>query len=555
VSTTSFHIEHLPADIFGLSEQARSALADRPQPPSVPGVSIPADVASMQRPVELLDMDDRGALSQLLEGELSRFEPHVAVLESARALARPDTFLVVAGQQPALLGGPMYNVFKALHAIRLARALSVAWNTTVLPAFWNHADDHDVAEVHHLWIQNPNLDLFKLKLASMSSGRVPFSRIIFDEEQHQIGAVREALRQNLPEGRKHDDALDLFLPRAGESFSGAFTRLLLSLFGHHGLLVIEPDWIREPLSRSLAQLIRSDLRGLLDEGSQRLEEAGQEPSIEVAGAALVYHLVGDRRHALRFAGEDFHYDDESGSRTAAELAAEIVQDPGAWSPAALLRPLAQDLTLPVAAYIGGWGELAYHAQLPPLRRAVGVPDPPFVPRLSATLVDPESRASLDKLDLALRDALEARGKLGEGNAEEREEPAVARRLREIGERAAREILELRPEMQLVDRGLASQLRRVADRVKGPVERLAGKAERVHTNQQGRGRRHFRRLNHGLVPRGAPQERVRGLIEFAARFGTGWLDQLLEEFEPLPTEHLAIHLHSNSGELDPTSHGS
>lgn len=540
MSVTSFHIEHLPADVLGLSGQARTALAERPRPASTPGVIVPSDVSAFPLPTEVLDLDDRKVLAALLEQGLTPHAPHVAVLESARALARPDTCLVIAGQQPALLGGPFYNVLKALHVIRLARALSEMWGRTVLPAFWNHADDHDVAEVHHLWIQNPNLDLFKLALASLSSGRTPFSRIVFDEERHRIGAVREALRQNLGEGGTRDKVIELFLPRSGETFATAFTRSMLELFGHHGLLVIEPDWIREPFSRSLAQVVRPDLRALLEEGTRRLEEAGQMAAIDPSTAALVYRVTDKGRHALRFVDEEFRYDDEAGSRTASELAAEIVQDPDEWSPAALLRPLAQDLTLPIAAYVGGWGELAYHAQLPPLRRAAGVPDTPFVPRLSATLVDPESRGSLEKLGLTVHDALAARGRLGEG-AEKGQDAEVVERLRGIGERAAREVLELRPDFEELDRGLAAQLRRTAGQLKSSVGRLADKAARVHANRQGRGRRHFRRLNHGLFPRGAPQERIRGVIEFAARFGTDWLDRLLDEFEPLPTEHLAIHL--------------
>jgi uncharacterized protein YllA (UPF0747 family) len=195
----------------------------------------------------------------------------------------------------------------------------------------------------------------------------------------------------------------------------------------------------------------------------------------------------------------------------------------------------------VAAYVGGWGELSYHAQLGALREAAGVPATPFVPRLSATLVDPESRNSLEKLALTPRDALLARGKLGEANVAHEEGPAVIDRLREVGRTAAGELRALREELENLDRGLAGQLKKAGDQMRSITDRLAGKAENIHANQKGRGRRHFRRLNHGLFPRDEPQERVRGLIEYAARYGTRWLDELLEEIEPLPTEHLVIHL--------------
>ncbi|MEW6074160.1 MAG: bacillithiol biosynthesis cysteine-adding enzyme BshC [Planctomycetota bacterium] len=540
MNRAAIRLEHLPADVLGLSPQASAALAGRPRTSALPGMVLPADVAGFPTPADRLEDEDRRALARLLERELRRFSPHDFVLEAARALARPGAALVVTGQQPAFLGGPLYDVYKAVHVIRLARALSEAWRVPVLPAFWNHADDHDIAEVHHLWLQNANLDLFKLSLASMSSGRVPFSEIEFDEDRHRLGAVREVLRQSLWDGERRDAALALFVPRHGETFASAFTRILLSLFGHHGLLVIESGWLRGSISRVLAEVVTLDLPLAWAEGAERLRAAGQEPAIEAETAALLFRHAGGERRALRLAPGGFRFDGEPGTRTAAELAAELLQEPAAWSPAALLRPIAQDRVLPVAAYVGGWGELAYHAQLPPLRERAGMAATPFVPRLSATLVDPEVRVALEKLEIGVADVLRARGRLGESEGADEASP-VLERLREVGRGAARELEELREDLARLDRGLAAQLRRLGEQIRDLVDRLAGKAERVHANACGRGRRHFRRLNHGLFPRGEPQERVRGLVEFAARFGTGWLDELIEEIEPLPTEHVVIHL--------------
>jgi uncharacterized protein YllA (UPF0747 family) len=299
--------------------------------------------------------------------------------------------------------------------------------------------------------------------------------------------------------------------------------------------------MRAELSRKLAEVVTRDLLVELERGTAALVEAGMPAAIDVPSAALVFRLVEGRRHALRARGTDFSFDDEPGSRTAAELAAEIVQDPADFSPGALLRPILQDTILPVAAYVGGWGELAYHAQLGALRRACGAPLTPFVPRLSATLVDPQSRASMRKLGVSVDDVLRARGKLGEGELAHEAAPEVIGRLREIGERAAKELGAQREELSALDRGLAAQLGRSAKRVRDTIETLAAKAARVHANTSGKGRAHLRRLNHGLAPRNEPQERIRGAIEFVARFGRDWLDALLEEIDPLPTEHLVVHL--------------
>ena len=86
-----------------------------------------------------------------------------------------------------------------------------------------------------------------------------------------------------------------------------------------------------------------------------------------------------------------------------------------------------------------------------------------------------------------------------------------------------------------------RLKKSAAQLHGSLQGLAEKAQRVHSNARGSGERHFRRLNNGLFPRETPQERVRGVLEFVAHYGRAWLDELLEEIDPFPTEHLLVYL--------------
>ena len=52
--------------------------------------------------------------------------------------------IVVTGQQPGLMGGPLFTFHKAATAIRLCREINeVASGPRVVPLFWNHSDDHD----------------------------------------------------------------------------------------------------------------------------------------------------------------------------------------------------------------------------------------------------------------------------------------------------------------------------------------------------------------------------------------------------------------------------
>jgi bacillithiol biosynthesis cysteine-adding enzyme BshC len=528
-------------------ERIGESPAARPLVPRVALVSEPhasefaiaLDAASIEPRPSALDLDDRGGLATELESRLAPLAPHVAVLDSIRALRDAGACCVVTGQQPGLLAAPLYSLYKALHAVRLARTLALRWERPVVPIFWNHADDHDVAEVHHAWMLNENFDLQRLGLAGLSSGRTPLSRIVFHEERHQLSALRAALEQMLARAPHADRALELFLPRDGESFAGAFTRTMQALLGHLGLVVVEPDWIRERISRALARAVVAPLQRELAAGEAALRERGIEPAIAGASAALLYRVDGSGRHALRFGGDGFQYEGESGSRSGAELAAEILDAPHAWSPGALLRPIAQDECLPSVAYVGGATELAYLAQLGPLRRALSVPRVPAVARWSCTLVDPDTSEALAQLGERVETVLSARRVpvAEQGQAP----PDVVVELRRIAEQASRAIAAQKPALAEIDTGLAQTLARTASQIRSLVETTCEKAERAHANRRGRGRRLVRRVENTLAPRGELQERVLGPLPFVARFGTDWIDELFERLAAFEPGHVVARI--------------
>ncbi|HEV8112061.1 MAG TPA: bacillithiol biosynthesis cysteine-adding enzyme BshC [Planctomycetota bacterium] len=517
--------------------------------PPIPAtaVVVPRRAEEIARPADRFGADERTALARQIEEQLAQRTPHVAVIDAVRSLSEPGACAVVTGQQPGLLAAPLYSLYKALHAIALARHLRRLWSTPVVALFWNHADDHDIAEVHHANLVNRNLDVQKITLAGVSSGRQPFSRIVLDEPTHHLAAIRALLAQIVEGTPFAERAVDLFAARPGETLASAFTRSLTDLLGRAGLVVLEPDWIRPQMSAHLARLAACDPLGALEKGAARLKAQGQEPAIEPAGAALFYLLDTNGRRALRAGGDGFRFDGEAGSRTGPELAAEIVQDPAAWSPGALLRPVVQDLCLPVAAYVGGMGELAYHVELPELRASVGAPATPFVPRVSCTLVDPECRVSLGRVGTTVAEILRARGvgePEGDGAQGASTEPAVIARMRAIADAGARELEALRDDLAALDAGLLSQLKRAAGQMRSAGEWVAEKAERVHQNKSGKGRRHLRRLASSLFPLGEPQERILGPLPFVARFGEDWPIELLKSIDPFAPEHLVVNLGSD-----------
>ena len=411
--------------------------------------------------------------------------------------------------------------------------------------------------MHHSFLANENLDVRKVALAGLSSGRQPISRVVLGEDRNKLAATRALLEQMLG-GKPHaSDAIDLCMPREGETLATAFTRAMIKLLGPLGLVVVEPDWIREDLSRALAQVVGSSTLANLERGSAGLREADLEPLIDPATAALVFHVEQSGRRALRPGGEGFRFADEPGSRTGAELASEIVAAPDAYSSGALLRPIVQDLCLPTAAYVGGWAEIEYHAQLLPLRRAVEAPLTPLVPRMSCTLVEPEVQRSLEVLGVDARRALETRGEF-EVSDDESDRPAVLDELERVAREASESLTALKPGLAELDRGLAQNAARGARQVRDLIEKLRAKAERVHANSQWA--RDGDTQDAGCRACSLP----RGLLA-GARAGPAavhgrpprqraWVDALYEEWPALSSEHLAIHLETGDAAGGPRTEG-
>src|SRR5580658_7751529 len=89
---------------------------------------------------------------------------------SLERLAQPGTVAVVTGQQVGLFSGPAYTIYKALHTVRLAEWLTEK-GVPAVPIFWLATEDHDFAEVNHVWVFDANHHPVKLEMQRASSAR------------------------------------------------------------------------------------------------------------------------------------------------------------------------------------------------------------------------------------------------------------------------------------------------------------------------------------------------------------------------------------------------
>jgi bacillithiol synthase len=530
-------LEYHPADILGLNALQIATLSADPFPRGLSSPVVARRFDSIRHPSDPLHPDDRARLLDQWESQLAGLEPPVAALDALRSLREPRSSVVLVESLPGILGGPLANLYRAIHAVRLARDLRIHFGEVVVPVLWILADEHEPARVRQQAFLNENLDLRRLSFSGIETSDQPFSRIRFDEEKQRLSASRELLRDLLWEGTHTESALSLFFPRHADTFASSFGRAMSDTLGHLGLVVLVPEWIREDLSRALAHLVSLDLRHALDD-SRDAVPVNYASSLGAEIPSLLYHVNKGGRALLLPGGDGYRYEGESGSRTPSELAAEIIQAPTEWSAGPLLRPLCQDSVLPIAARVGGLESLVPEVLNGSLRLVAGLPQTPFVSRLSASLVEPECGRALARLGIGVEAVLS--GSLG-GSPRTcgAETDSIVALLDQIGATTASELLAARQALAEVDAGLAVQLKRTARQVRALIGDLARRAKRSGGNRRGKERRHVRRLLNSLLPDGLPQEEVLGIQAFIARFGRDWIDELLGLIDPFPTEHLVV----------------
>ncbi len=355
-------------------------------------------------PRHFSDLDGLTEFSRNLEFPEERRAQIVSALRSQnpdskalKQLAEPGTVAVVTGQQVGLLSGPVYTIFKALTAVKIAKQLESS-GVPAVPVFWLATEDHDLAEVNHAWVYDHNASPSRISVKASSLQNVPVGTVAIDD--FSMDAVQQALGE-LPFAA---DVLELVRKHYGASttFSRSFHGFLKEVLGGFDLVFLDPlqPGIRSLAAPLLGEVVRrnSELTAAVRERGTELEQAGYHAQVHVdQNASLLFLLENERRSPIKFRDGQFSAKDRSYSSGELELMGEQI------SPNALLRPVMQDYLLPTVSYVGGPAEVAYMAQSQVLYERLLGRMPVIYPRNSFTLLDDRAVKLLDRYRLHVED--------------------------------------------------------------------------------------------------------------------------------------------------------
>ena len=138
---------------------------------------------------------DRNKVCDALAAMNDRWGAGDATLENIRLLRESDCIAVVSGQQAGLFTGPLYTIYKAISAVKLAGCLRQR-NTKAVPVFWIAAEDHDFAEVAKAEIIGRDCQLKHVDVSTdLHREGQPVGLVTLD---HSINLVVDQLFELLP---------------------------------------------------------------------------------------------------------------------------------------------------------------------------------------------------------------------------------------------------------------------------------------------------------------------------------------------------------------------
>lgn len=494
---------------------------------------------------DLYDASRRERVTAVLERQNKSWNAATKTLANLDRLRKGAT-AVVTGQQVGLFGGPMFAIYKALTAVKLAEEATAA-GVEAVPIFWLATYDHDLAEVNHVSIPGQDGALQVLTSPSHDVPGAPVGAVHFGAEITPV--VEQAL------ALLGDNEVVQFLResyRPGESLGTAFGRLYARIFAEWGVILLdasdsELSHVAEPIYR--AAIGRSgDLAAALLERGKVLEAASYHQQVKVTESSV---LLFTTRHGARTPisrrgkaeNSEFIIDGEAAAEklSQSDLLAQISAHPEHFSPNVLLRPIVQDYLLPTLAYTGGAAEAAYFAQAGAVYESLLGRVTPIVPRFSATMVEPKMQRLLDRHELTVTDTFEGpealRRKIAARNLPHDLQAAfeTAKQSFDSNLSAVKEKLEK------LDRTLVDAAETARSKMQHQLEKLYAQAARAEAQKGELVTRHAENLSEALYPDKGLQERAIGGIYFLARYGLDLLNQLHDAIHSDCHDHQIIEL--------------
>ncbi|MBO8137200.1 MAG: bacillithiol biosynthesis cysteine-adding enzyme BshC [Desulfotomaculum sp.] len=348
----------------------------------------------------------RRELSSILKDYNKKIGAGYKTLENIKKISH-NAVIVMTGQQPGFLTGPLYTVYKALAACLLAERLNKKLHIPVVPVFWIGSEDHDFREINHVTLPGRD-EPVRLEIYCKNQGYQSVGNISLTPG---MKLVLEQVIKNCPGEHQQVLADKLFDTFEDSNTLGQWFAVILAwLFRDLGLVLA--DALLPGLRRIQAPffyravLENKEVEDAFCRGYYDVASLGLKPQVKYEpGHSHIFFYYNGQRTALFRNGDSFRSRDGKLRWHKNEMLLLAETEPQLFSPNVVLKPVAVEMMFPLLAYVGGPGEISYYGMLKNIYRHYNRQIPIVYPRPGITLVEPRALKYLNRYKIRAVDFL------------------------------------------------------------------------------------------------------------------------------------------------------
>jgi bacillithiol biosynthesis cysteine-adding enzyme BshC len=502
--------------------------------------NILSDISYVIRP-----KDHRELVATILLEQNSALDCSEKTLENINLLKDPSSVAIITGQQAGLFGGPLYTVYKALTAIKLAEELN-SKGQKAIPIFWVASEDHDFEEVSFLNVINKEGHLSKIKHSAKGNlGQTSVGNLAIAQEiEENLSELFASLPQSEFIETLEKDLRECY--KAEKGFAKAFGQLIAKLFANYGIVLIDPldKKLKEIAKPIFEEAINKsqEIAEKLSKRSQELESMGYHAQVYTSLDMATFFIVdNDSRNALKLKDGNFTFKHSDVTKTKNELLIQLEENPSSFSPNVMLRPIMQDYLLPTAVYIGGPAEVAYFAQISSIYHFFPVTFPTILARNSFTIIPTRENNLLEKWKLEFIDLFAGLEGLKRKVLENNLDKETSKIFEETNELFQSQLDKLQSALLKIDPSLAEALKGGKDKIFYQINNLHTRFINNNAKREETLVKQVERTFNLLFPHKNLQERELNIYHFLARYGVEFIDLLYKNTHPENKKHVVLYV--------------
>jgi len=476
---------------------------------------------------------NRAVLVSELSKQYEALEISEKLKQNLSLLSKENTYTITTAHQPNIFTGPLYFVYKILHAIRLAESLQKelpAYN--FVPVYYMGSEDADLDELGTININGKAYTWNTKQSGAVGRMKVDKAFIkLIDEIEAQVSVLPFGKELTTKFRKAYNE---------GKSIQSATLELVNDLFGEYGLIVLIPD--NAALKKLFVPVIRKELEEQFSHKivAETLAELEKHYKVQAGGREInMFYLINDKRERIEVEAGLYEVKNLGLKFTLEEILKELDAHPERFSPNVILRGTLQETILPNIAFIGGGGELAYWLELKKVFQAINVPYPVLIVRNSFLLVENEWSKLTEKTGLPVKELFYTEHELMNRIVALHSNNSVKLN-GELGklEEFYNDIMQMATK---VDNTLHDHVAALKTRSLQKLQELEKKMLRAEKRKFDTELQRIKKIKSILFPKDSLQERVENITGLYSLFGKQLLDVLLEHSLSLEQKFTILEL--------------